>query len=88
MNITERLDHIDKLLSDGSIPSEIGGDIIAIRKQLDAYEQEMQKTPDYKKQIADLQAENTKLVEVITELKSKIANLESDDSGGFISWQS
>jgi len=61
MKITDHLDTIEKLVLDRVSPAEIRGHIQAIREQLEAYQKEAEQAPDYKKQIADLQAENTKL---------------------------
>jgi len=61
MKILEHLEVIEKLVLDRAAPSEIRGHIIAIREQLESYEQEAQKMSEYKKRIADLETENAQL---------------------------
>jgi len=47
MKITEHLQMIDELITNRSVPSKIRGHIQAIREQLEAYEQEVQKVAEY-----------------------------------------
>jgi len=61
MKITKRLEMIDKLITNRAAPAKIRGHILAIREQLETYEEEAQKVAAYKEQIADLEAENAKL---------------------------
>jgi hypothetical protein len=62
MTITEELDQIDKLVVERADPAKIRGHIQAIRDQLEAHAQEIQKAPNYIEQIAALTAEKEKLI--------------------------
>jgi hypothetical protein len=54
MNITERLELIDRLVSEQKPPGEIRGHILAIREQIETYEKKAE-------HLAELEAENAKL---------------------------
>lgn len=69
MKLTARLEMAEKLILDRAVPSAICAHLHAIREELEAYELEVEKLSDYKTKIADLEANNQKLLAENTEIK-------------------
>jgi hypothetical protein len=63
MNITERLELIDRLVSEQKPPAEIRGHILAIREEIEAYAEKAD-------HLVRLETENAKLIEENAKLKT------------------
>jgi hypothetical protein len=75
MNLVDRLDLIDRLVSENKTPAEIRGHIMAIREQLEAYLNESQFLTALKEKIKQLEASNERLVSENQKLVSENAAL-------------
>jgi len=70
MTMIETLDLIDTLVSKKSDPAEIRGQLLAIREQIEAYDQKAEELSNLEITIKELKAANEKLIAENAQLKA------------------